>query len=497
MVQPSIPIATMSKCLRQYGPKNMSYLFSIEELTQACEGRAENIHASHINSISIDSRTVLEGGLYVAIKGDRFDGHDFVHKAIVQGAAVALISEKRARELAGLPLIIVADPLVGMAQIARVARARSRAKIVAITGSAGKTTTKNMVENILAKAGETHASIKSYNNHWGVPLMLANMPQSAEFGVFEIGMNHADEITPLVDMVRPHIALVSNVGPAHIGNFDGLEGIARAKAEIFSGLEPGGLAIINNDHGQVEILKKAARLAGAEIVTYGFSKSADVGIFDYFPHENGGTAQARFGTVGVNFEINVPGQHMIENATGALCVAHHMGVGFDVAVAALSSFSASAGRGAEHILGPKDNPIVLIDESYNANPASMTAALQVFAVRDKGMGRKILILGDMLELGEGAAGFHRDLQEVVVATDVDKLFLIGKEMDALKSALPDRINVVAHGENLAAINDTILNSLDYGDKIMVKGSLGVGLARIVAQIVDRFGQQVKAKTNSE
>lgn len=464
----------------------MSYLFSIEELTQACDGRAENINASHINSVSIDSRTVLEDGLYVAIKGDRYDGHEFVHKAIVQGAAVALVAEKKARDLAGLPLMIVQDPLVAMAQIGQAARVRSLAKIVAITGSAGKTTTKNMVENILTKVGQTHASIKSYNNHWGVPLMLANMPQDAEFGVFEIGMNHTDEITPLVNMVRPHIALVSNVGPAHIGNFAGIDGIARAKAEIFSGLEPGGLAIINNDHGQVEILKKAARVAGAEIVTYGFSNSADVGIFDYFPHENGGTAQARFGAVWVSFEVNVPGRHMIENATGALCVAHHMGVGFDVAVKALAGFSAGAGRGAEHILGPKDNPLVLIDESYNANPASMVAALQVFAARDKGAGRKVLILGDMLELGNGADVFHRELQEAVTATDVDMVFLIGAEMGALKAALPDSVNIVAHGENLAAINETILNSLDYGDKIMVKGSLGVGLAQIVVQIVDRF-----------
>ncbi|HIA02113.1 MAG TPA: UDP-N-acetylmuramoylalanyl-D-glutamyl-2, 6-diaminopimelate--D-alanyl-D-alanine ligase, partial [Myxococcales bacterium] len=257
----------------------MTVLFSIDELIGATGGHGENINAEFISSISIDSRTIKTGALYVAIKGDRFDGHGFVHKAVVNGAAVALVSKEKARELAGLPLIIVPDPLAGLEEIAKVARDRSKAKIIAITGSAGKTTTKNMVAEILSRVGETHASIKSYNNHWGVPLMLASMPASAEFGVFEIGMNHGGEIAPLVELVRPHVALVTNVGSAHVGNFDGFEGIAAAKAEILGGIEPSGTAIVNADQSYIEVFSKSLKgRLDIEFSTFGFSSSADVGI---------------------------------------------------------------------------------------------------------------------------------------------------------------------------------------------------------------------------
>ena len=464
----------------------MQELFSIEQLVEATGGRAQNISADFITSISIDSRSLDEGALYVAIKGDRFDGHGFVHKAVVNGAAAALISDKKALELAGLPLIIVPDPLKALEKIACVARARSTAKIVAVTGSAGKTTTKSMVQQILSRVGVTHASIKSFNNHWGVPLMLANMPPSAQFGVFEIGMNHAGEITPLVKMVRPHVALVTNVGPAHIGNFNNLEGIAQAKAEIAQGVEPGGMVIINGDHDFLHVFKKATQKHGdVNFQTFGFEKSSEIGIFDYRATQSGARAQARFGVVPVNFDLCVPGAHMVSNATGALCVAHSLGVDFGVAVEGLADFSASEGRGRIYEFGKSGNKVVLIDESYNANPASMAAALIQFGERDGEVGAKILVLGDMYELGTSSAKFHLDLIPQIEMSGVDQLLLVGENMRALSAEFSQKIKVTWVGK-VSQIDKGFVNSLDWGDTIMVKGSYGVSLSQIVAAIRTHF-----------
>ncbi len=464
----------------------MSNLFSIEELVNATGGYAENIGADGISSISIDSRTLEPGGLYVAIKGGRFDGHGFVHKAVVNGAAVALVSKEKARELAGLPLIIVPDALAGLVDIARAARARSKAKIVAITGSAGKTTTKCMVAQILERGGKTHASIKSYNNHWGVPLMLANMPKSADYGVFEIGMNHGGEITPLVELVRPDVALITSIGPAHVGNFDGIEGIAEAKAEILQGLEPGGVAIVNADHDFEKLFRHdAKRRGGIKYMTFGFAKSADVGIFGYADTENGSRGQARFGGDSVNLNLSVKGRHMVSNAVGALCIADVFGVDFALAVEGLANFTSSEGRGQvfNYVSGTKT--LVLMDESYNANPASMQAVLQVFSGMSTEAGTKVLVLGDMLELGEQSAQLHRELVDHIVKSSAREVFLVGEQMGCLKGVLADFMKVkwVATSDKIA---DEITLGLDYGDIVMVKGSLGVDLARIVAAIRKKF-----------
>lgn len=464
----------------------MADLFSIEELIEVTGGHAENINVDAISSISIDSRTISEGALYVAIKGDRFDGHGFVHKAVVNGAAATLVSEEKARELAGLPLIIVDDPLAGLVKIAKAARARSKAKIVAITGSAGKTTTKSMVAEILSRVGGTHASIKSYNNHWGVPLMLASMPESAKFGVFEIGMNHAGEIGPLVEMARPHVALVTNVGSAHVGNFDGFEDIAKAKAEIILGIEPGGVAIVNADHSFMDVFNHAIKKHGnVELQTFGFSSAADVGIYDYSPTQVGARAQARFDNVGVNLELNVPGEHMVSNAVGALCVAHALDVGFDAGVEGLAVFESTAGRGELINFGPREKQLLLLDESYNANPASMAAVLSVF----KGMmaldGSKILVLGDMLELGERSKHLHLALVPAIIQSGAQKVVLVGERMGELKAPLAGHMDV-EWAAKVDDITDSVAISLDYGDTIMVKGSLGIALSKIIEAIRKRF-----------
>ncbi|HHB82242.1 MAG TPA: UDP-N-acetylmuramoyl-tripeptide--D-alanyl-D-alanine ligase, partial [Devosia sp.] len=453
----------------------MSDLFSIDELVEITGGHAENISAEGVSSISIDSRTLKPGGLYVAIRGARFDGHGFVHKAVVNGAAAALVNQDKAIELAGLPLIIVPDALGGLEDIARAARARSNAKIVAITGSAGKTTTKSMVEKILGRAGQTHASIKSYNNHWGVPLMLASLPESAEYGVFEIGMNHGGEITPLVKLVRPHVALVTNVGSAHIGNFENYQGIAEAKAEILTGLEPGGVAIVNADHDFEELFRRDATQRGdIEYLTFGFARTADVGAFDHADTKNGSRGQARFGKVLVNFELSSKGKHMVSNAVGALCVARALGVDFGLAVQGLADFTSSEGRGQVFHYTSGTRTLVLMDESYNANPASMKAVLEVFGGMDARGGAKVLVLGDMLELGLRSHQLHMDLLDHIVESGAEKVFLVGEQMLSLKNPLAEFVEV-EWAENSEQIAHTIALGLDYGDVVMVKGSLGIAL----------------------
>lgn len=464
----------------------MADLFSINELIAATGGRVENVNADSISSISIDSRTIGEDALYVAIKGDRFDGHGFVHKAVVNGAVAALVSKEKARELAGLPLIIVDDPLAGLVEIAKAARARSKAKFVAITGSAGKTTTKSMVAEILSRAGKTHASIKSYNNHWGVPLMLASMPEIAEFGVFEVGMNHAGEIDPLVELIQPHVALVTNVGSAHVGNFDGFEGVAKAKAEIVGGVKPAGVVIVNADHAFMDIFKRAIKNHGnVELLTFGFSSSANVGIFDFSATQIGGRAQAKFGAVSVNFELNVPGEHMISNAVGALCVAQALDVGFNIAVEGLAAFHSSAGRGEVLTFGSDDKPLVLLDESYNANPASMVAVLHVFGEMSAPNGKKVLVLGDMLELGKRSGQLHMQLVPSIIQSGAQKVILVGERMGDLKTPLSEHMDV-EWAAKVDDIADGVSSGLDYGDTIMVKGSLGIALSGIIGAIRKRF-----------
>ncbi len=465
----------------------MSGLFSIAELIESTGGRVQNVSAKSVSSISIDSRALKRGALFVAIKGDRFDGHDFVAAAIKNGATLALVSEARVGILEGLPLLVVPDALAGLGQLAVAARARSGAKVVAITGSAGKTTAKEMVRSVLERAGEPHASIKSYNNHWGVPLMLAGLPSSAQFGVFEIGMNHGGEITPLSNMVRPHIALITNIGSAHIGNFKNMEGIARAKGEIFSGIEPGGAAIVNADHAYMILLKELAEKAGVKhFVTYGFAESADIVIRNADFRTGGSDARVNIGGRDISLVLNVPGEHMLANAVGALCVAEHLGLTTQDTLAAIAEFSAPIGRGAVYRLGSKTNPLVLIDESYNANPASMAAALGVFSAQKPVSGRKILVLADMFELGEKADILHARLIPEIEQASPDLLFAIGEYLPKVATELAPQIKVGGAADRLSEIEQLIVNSLDYGDLVMVKGSNGVGLGLLVKAIRSRF-----------
>jgi len=470
----------------------MNALFTLAEVLAATGGRAENITADRFSSISIDSREIIPGALFVAIKGDRFDGHDFVAAAIANGAAAALVSPAGAHGLGDLPLIVVHDALDGLVDLARAARARSTATIVAVTGSAGKTSTKEAIRAIFSAVGRTHAAIKSFNNHWGVPLMLARMPKDTEFGVFEIGMSAAGEISPLSQLVQPDIAVITSIAPAHLENFVSLEGIARAKAEIFDGLKKDGTAIINADHHFLDLLKTAAARARIRhVISYGFAGTADVRIVD--PKATAKGMQAKVGLSEGEQVLNIAssGKHRLANAVAALCVAEVAGIDLQSTLDVLAELAEPEGRGATLRLGPSAKPLTIIDESYNANPASMTAALEVFAGLSVPEGRKILVLGDMLELGAASAELHAALKADVLSAAPQEVFLVGKHMHALMDVLGAAVPVI-HADSVDEIAGQVLKSLDYGDAVMVKGSNSVRLNSLVSRIRDQFGTATTA-----
>ncbi|MBJ6986620.1 UDP-N-acetylmuramoyl-tripeptide--D-alanyl-D-alanine ligase [Devosia sp. MC521] len=458
-------------------------LFTLDAILAATGGRAAGVSATEINSVSIDSRDLGRDALFVAIKGDRFDGHDFVDTAIANGAAAALVTDGKS---VGEGRIVVADALGGLRDMARAARARSRAFIVGVTGSVGKTTTKEAIRTVLETAGETHYSIKSFNNHWGVPLMLARMPETAQFGVFEMGMSAPDEIRPLSKLVRPHVAVITNVAPAHLENLGSLENIALAKAEIFDGLEPGGTAVINADHPQIDILLQAASAAGvARVITYGFSAGVDWQIVDVVTRADGSTATVERGGERYALELSVAGRHMLVNATAALIVADLAGIDTGFALNTLARLGAQPGRGQRTNFGSADKPLLLIDESYNANTASMGAALDVFASVTPANGRKVIVLGDMRELGDTANALHAGLAPAVLASGATRVHLVGQHMAALGQALPAGI-VASHHQSVEQAQEVIIDDLAFGDAVMIKGSNGVGLARIVSAITQKF-----------
>ncbi|KQN70077.1 UDP-N-acetylmuramoyl-tripeptide--D-alanyl-D-alanine ligase [Devosia sp. Leaf64] len=459
-------------------------LFTLDAILATTMGRAESVSAKSIDSITIDSREIGPDALFVAIKGDRFDGHDFVDTALSNGAVAALVSRGD-----GAGRVHVGDPLDGLVDLARAARARSRALIVGVTGSVGKTTTKEALRMVFEAAGQTHASIKSFNNHWGVPLMLARMPEATQFGVFEMGMNAPDEIRPLSQLVRPHIAVITTVAAAHLEKLGSLEAIARAKAEIFEGLEPGGAAVINADHPQIGLLIDAAKAADVgRIVTFGFSRGVDWQILEA---ETAGDRS--FATVVNSNEryalaIGVAGRHMLSNATAALAVATLAGVDPAIALKALAGFGPQPGRGQRILLGNPEKPLLLIDESYNANTASIMAALDVFGTVSAPGGKKVVVLGDMLELGEAGPSLHAGLAQSVAAAQPDAVYLVGANMAHLADALPQQI-FSRHFTGVDAATPELLATLAYGDAVMVKGSNGVGLSRLVAAVKDTFQQR--------
>jgi UDP-N-acetylmuramoyl-tripeptide--D-alanyl-D-alanine ligase len=452
-------------------------------------GRPIGMLPEGVSGISIDSRSVKQGEVFFAIKGDRVDGHDFASLAVANGASLLVVSEGKLPALGRLtvPMIVVEDVLAALGKLAVAARERSQARIIAVTGSVGKTTTKEMLRHVLAPSGRVHAAVASFNNHWGVPLTLARMPADTQFGVFEIGMNHAGEIRPLVQMVRPHVAIITTIAAAHLGHFNNLEEIAAAKAEIFEGLEPGGSAILNRDNKQFALLEEQAQATGvSHILTFGQHAKADFRLADFEGGAESSTVWAVLNGETTEVHIGAPGRHVAENAMAVLGAALLVGSDMAQAGAALAELRAVKGRGERHRLGIGEGHLTLIDESYNANPASMRAAIALLAAATPELtGRRIAVLGDMLEMGEFSQQVHEELAGPLLAAGIEHVWLAGQEMAALRDALPDSVNV-EYRATTAELLDHAVGAVIPGDVLMVKSSLGLGFGKIVAALIDNY-----------
>lgn len=463
-------------------------LWTLEAAAQAMGARIVGRPAPAITGISIDSRTIQPGEAFFAIKGDVHDGHGFVAATLAAGAAVAVVSEEKLPEMPSEGrYLVVDDVLEGLRRLAIAARARSRARIVAVTGSVGKTSTKEALRLALAAQGKVHASVASFNNHWGVPLTLARMPADAEYGVFEIGMNHAGEITPLTKMVRPHVAIVTTVAPVHLEFFPSVDDIGRAKAEIFLGLEPNGAAVVNGDIAQRGILEEAARAAGARVFAFGEGEGLASRLETAVLQTDCSVVRANILGEPVTAKIGAPGKHLAFNAVAVLTAVVLLGADLARAALALGDMSAPKGRGMRIALRLPGGEATLIDESYNANPASMRAAIELLAQAPVGFrGRRIAVLGDMRELGETAPQLHAELAGPLAAAGIDRIFLVGPLMRSLWQVLPpDRR--AAYAETSGELLPILLGGVVPGDAVMIKGSLGTRMTPLVEALKARYG----------
>jgi UDP-N-acetylmuramoyl-tripeptide--D-alanyl-D-alanine ligase len=456
-------------------------LWTVEAMTAAMHASPAGSLPISVPGISIDTRTIAAGEAFFAIRGDHRDGHDFVPAAIEAGAGLAVVAAaERDRFRGETPLLLVADVLDGLRDLARAARARSQASIIGVTGSVGKTGTKEALRLTLAESGETHASAASYNNHWGVPLSLARCPERARYAVFEMGMNHPGEIEPLARLVRPQVAIITAIEPVHLEFFRSLEAIADAKAEIFHGLLPGGAAVINRDNRQFAHLARSARSAGVErIVSFGEHARADARLLKLSLQPDSSTAVARILGTEVTYKLGAPGRHLVLNSLAVLAAVSLVGADLALAALKLADLRPAIGRGSRLTLDLPGGKVLLLDESYNANPASMRAALALLGNTNVGSrGRRIAVLGDMLELGPRGAELHRELADVVLAHEIDLVLCCGPLMHALWRALPSSRRG-GYAEDSAALVSQVLAAIQPGDAVMVKGSLGSRMALII------------------
>ncbi len=463
-------------------------LWSFDALVQAADGAADGAPSHAITGFSIDTRSLQPGDVFVALKDAR-DGHEFVTNAFMAGATAAIVSDAYRRHAGDGALLRVSDPLAALEGIGRSARARlpNNAKVIAVTGSAGKTGTKEMLRVCLARLGNVHASEKSYNNHWGVPLTLARMPADTQYAVFEIGMNHAGEITPLSKLVRPHAAIITTVEAVHLEHFGSVEEIADAKAEIFLGLPEGATAIIKRDSPHFDRLKvHAAARHGTNTVSFGLSPSADVCAAAVEFGETGSSITAHVSGQSIAYRIAMPGQHIAENSLAVVAALDAIGADLGIALAALADLAPPPGRGARMVLNVGGGHALLIDESYNANPASMRAALTALsAVSRTTHPRRVIVLGDMLELGPQAPEMHAGLFEAVDTAGVDLVFAAGPNMQRLFARVPAG-RQGAWASNSKGIEAQLLDAIRPGDAVMIKGSNGSRMAPLVEALKVKY-----------
>ena len=458
------------------------WLWTAAEADAATAGRSSRDWSAR--GVSIDSRTLAAGDLFVALAGPRFDGHDYVVQALAKGAAAALVSRVPDGVAGAAPLLLVDDTQAALEALGRAARQRSAATVVGVTGSVGKTGTKEALRRAFERQGRTVASAGSLNNQWGVPLSLARMPRETEFGVFEMGMNHPGEIDALTRLVRPDVAVITTIEPAHLGFFDSVEAIADAKAEIFNAMGPRGAAVLNRDNPHFQRLAAAAAARGiVRVLGFGVHPDAVVRLIDCHLHATASAVTASVMGEIVDYCVASPGRHWVMNSLAVLATVKAAGGDVGAAAAALGAIEPMEGRGRRHKIKVRDGTAELIDESYNASPAAMRAALAVLGTNapDKG-GRRIAVLGDMLELGEASRRLHAELAASIADAGIDLVFTVGREMRALHDALPKKRRGV-HTETAAEMAELLPERLGAGDIVTVKGSYGTRMREVVARLL--------------
>ena len=441
------------------------------------------------NGVTFDSRAVGKGDLFFALKGETTDGHGFVAEAMKRGAAAAVVS--RDVENAGGTLIRVPDTLKALEGLGRAARRRSKARIASVTGSVGKTSTKDALRAMLSAQAPTSASTASFNNHVGVPISLARLPREARYGVFEIGMNHPGEIEPLARQVEAHVGVVTNVGPAHIGFMGSEEAIADEKACLFAGMAQGAVAVLNRDGKHYERLAGHARHFGvSRIVGFGRDETADARLVSCNLQDSGSDVVALIQGRRIEYRLGAAGEHWVLNSIAALAVAEALGADVEQAAASLAGITASPGRGARRFLKFGTGTVELLDESYNGNPMSVRAMLAILARTEPAKGgRRLLALGDMRELGEGADAYHAGLADAVSASGATQVFLCGPHMEALWRKLEPAQRGVHRPDSMALAGE-VAAALRAGDVIAVKGSLGSKMKHVVDAILAASGGEV-------
>ncbi len=465
-------------------------LWTSTEIAQAIglDGYARHWQA---NGVSIDSRTVEKGDLFIAIIGPENDGHKYVASAFERGAIAAIVSQDVAGCDADANLLKVADTQEAMERLGVAARARTAAKVIAVTGSVGKTGTKEALAHCLKEQGKTHYSVGSYNNHWGVPLSLARMPADTEYAVFELGMNHAGELGPLSKFVRPDVAIITTIAIAHLEFFKDKSEIASAKAEIFEGLKADGSALINADIEEADQLQRAALQAGVKhVITFGEAAGADARLDEIKILPQSSEISATIGGHKLHYTLSVPGHHWAMNTVAVIAAIDAVAADASAAAKSLSTMVAPGGRGVQIEVAMERGPFVIIDESYNASPIAMQAAFAVLAGHElKGEGRKILVVGDMRELGEKSAEIHASLANDVLASGADMVYACGSYMQHLVDALPKQLigGYAAHSNELAPM---VTGAVKANDVVLIKGSLGskmkVVLEALLALSVDTY-----------
>jgi len=457
----------------------MTPLWTAFDIAAAVDGEVHGDFSA--SGVAFDSREIGAGDLFIALQGEATDGHRFLDRAFAAGAAGAIVSEACSG-----PHVRVADTMAALDALAAASRARMKGQIIGVTGSVGKTGTKEALFDCLDRSlrGRVHRSVKSYNNHTGVPLSLARMPADTRIGIFEMGMNHSGELAALTRLVRPHVAIVTAIAPAHSAFFASEAAIAEAKGEIFQGLEPGGTAIIPYDSPHRERLLAAARPFAGRILTFGANRAADVHIQDMVPLDNGTLVSLILPDAELTFTIAPPGEHWVSNAMAVITAVWAVGGDLAAAGLAFADMAGLPGRGLRSHVAAGGGTALVIDESYNANPASMAATIKMLG--EEKAERRIAVLGEMRELGAGSPAYHADLAGPLHEAKVDFALLVGPEMTALANALEGRIDF-AHVPDAGAALDSIETLIAPGDAILIKGSNAIGLSRLVEHLRSRAG----------